>query len=146
MNAAQQQDNFKVETIIKGACIMSKSDQWTIITIALLIILHLSILANGYFTTKLPYVASVLNLAAGTSIILYGVIRQIQIEQHTIELGEIIILLFEVSVIGDAVFYIVTTQKNNWLKVLQYITFGIHLLALILGLIFMLTFKMNRLI
>ena len=124
---------------------MGKSDQWVIITIALLILLHLSILAIGYFTTKLPYLASVLNLAAGISIILYWIIRQIQIEQHTIELREIIVLFFEVVVIGGAVFYMVATQKNNWLKIMQYLFFGMHLLVLIVGLIFMVTFKMNKL-
>ena len=125
---------------------MSKSDQGVIITIGLLILLHLSILTIGYFTAKFTWLAAVMNLAAGVSIILYWTIRQIQIEQHTIEGREIIVLLVEVLVISAALFYIVTNQKDNWLKVMQYIFFGIHLLALLLGLIFMLTFKMNKLI
>jgi hypothetical protein len=126
--------------------IMSKPDQWVIITIGLLILLHLSILIIGHFTAKFTYLAAVLNAAAGVSIILYWTIRQLQIEQPSIEAREIIVLLFEVLVISAAVFYLVTSQKQNWLRVMQYTFFGIHLAALILGLFFMLTFKMNKLI
>jgi hypothetical protein len=124
---------------------MSKPDQWVIITIGLLILLHLSVLAIGYFTARFAYLSAVQNAAAGVSIILYWAIRQLQIEQHTIETRELIVLLFEVVVIAAAVFYIGTSQRDSWLRVMQYIFFGIHLLALVLGLIFMLTFKMNKL-
>jgi hypothetical protein len=106
----------------------------------------LSILVIGYFTAKFTYLAAVLNAAAGISIILYWIIRQLQIEQHYFESREIIVLLFEVLVIAAAVFYIATSQKQNWLRVMQYIFFGIHLVTLLLGLIFMLTFKMKKLI
>lgn len=103
---------------------MSKSDQGVIITTGLLILLHLSILTLGYFTAKVAWLAAVMNLAAAVSIILYRAIRQLQIEQHTIEFREIIILLVEVLVMSAAVFYIVTNQRGNWLKVMQYIFLG----------------------
>jgi len=125
---------------------MSRSDQWVVITIVLLILLHLSIFAIGYFTARLSYLAAVLNLAAGVSIILYWAIRQLQIEQHIIEPREIIVLLFETVVGGAAVFFIVSNQRDSWLRIMQWLFFGIHLTALVLGLIFMLTFKMNKLI
>jgi hypothetical protein len=125
---------------------MSKSDQWVIIAISLLILLYLSILAIGYLTGRFSYLSAFLNAATGTSIILYWAIRQIQIEQHTIETREIIVLLFEVLMVAGAVFYVVGNQKHNWLRVMQGIFFGIHLAALLLGLIFMFTFKINKLI
>jgi len=125
---------------------MGKTDQWVIITMGFLILLHLSVLAIGYFTANVAYLAAFTNLAAGVSIILYWVIRQIQIEQHIIETRELVVLLGEVLVLSAAAFYITTSQRDTWFKVLQYIFFGIHLFALSLGLIFMLTFKMNKLI
>lgn len=124
---------------------MGKSDQWVVITIVVLILLHISILVIGYVTSKVAYLAAIINLAAGASLIGYWVIRQMQIQQHIIETREVIVLLGEVLVIGAAVFYIFSGQKGNWLKVTQYTFFGIHLFVLILALIFMLTFKMDRL-
>lgn len=125
---------------------MSKSDQWVIIVIGLLILLYLSILIIGYFTGRFSYLSALLNAATGTSIVLYWAIRQLQIEQHIIETREIVVLLFEVLVIAGAVFYVAGNQKHNWLRVMQCIFFGIHLAVLLLGLIFMLTFKINKLI
>ncbi|MEI9943627.1 MAG: hypothetical protein WDN26_05345 [Chitinophagaceae bacterium] len=125
---------------------MSKPDQWVITTIVLLILLHLSILAIGYFTAKFTYLAAFLNIAFGASVILYWVVRQTQIKQHHIEGREIIVLLAEVLVIATAVFYLATHQKSNGIKIMQGVFFGIHLAVLILALVFMLTFKMNRLI
>ena len=125
--------------------LMVKTDQWVIITIILLILVHLSIWAIGHFTHKFAYLAAILNIAAGASVILYWVIRQMQIEQHFIESREIMVLLFEVVVIVLAVMYLLATQKSQGLKVMQAIFFGLHLTVLVLGLVFMLTFKMNKL-
>ncbi len=124
---------------------MIKSDQWVIITISFLILLHLSIFAIGYFTGKFAYLAAFLNIAAGASIILYWATKQIQIVQHSIETREMVVLLFEVAVIGSAVFYIGIDHKHYWLKIMQHLVFGIHLTVLLLGLVFMLTFKLNKL-
>jgi hypothetical protein len=125
---------------------MSKSDQWVIIAICVLILLYLSILVIGNFTGRFSYLSAFLNAVAGTSIILYWAIKQIQIDQHIIETRELIVLFFEVLIVAGAVYYVVGNQKYNWLRVMQCIFFGIHLAALLLGLIFVLTFKINKLI
>jgi hypothetical protein len=124
---------------------MSKSDQWVIIAICLLILLYLSILVIGNLTGKFSYLSAFLNAVTGTSIILYWAIKQIQIEQHIIETREIIVLLFEVLMVAGAVYYVAGNQKHNWLRVMQCIFYGIHLAALLLSLIFMFTFKINKL-
>lgn len=123
---------------------MSKPDQWVIIIIGILILLHLSVLAIGYFTARFSWLAALLNTAVAVSVILYWVIKQIQVEQHTIELREMIVLLFEAGVIAAAVYYL-AAAKPGWAGVSQVIVWGIHLAVLILGLIFMLSFKMNKL-
>ena len=125
---------------------MSKSDQWVNVSLVLLILIYLSIWIVGYFSNKLSYLMSFLNLIASVSIILYWAVREMQIKQHIIELREIIVLSFEVIAIGCAVYSLVASQGNNSAKVMQYIFFGIHLSALMLALIFMLTFKLNKLI
>jgi hypothetical protein len=124
---------------------MSKSDQWVIIAICVLILLYLSTLVIGNLTGRFSYLSAFLNAFTGASIILYWTIKQIQIEQHIIETREIIVLLFEVLMVGAAVYYVAGNQRHNWLRVMQCIFFGIHLAALLLGLIFMFTFKINKL-
>jgi hypothetical protein len=69
-----------------------------------------------------------------------------QIKQHTIEPREIIILGFEVIVIGCAAYSFATRQEDGLTKIIQLVFFGIHFAALLLALIFMLTFKLNRLV
>ena len=125
---------------------MSKSYQWVIIAICVLIFLYLSILVIGNLTGRFSYLSAFLNAVTGTSIILYWAIKQIQIDQHIIETRELIVLFFEVLIVAGAVYYVVGNQKYNWLRVMQWIFFGIHLTALLLGLIFMFTFKINKLI
>lgn len=125
---------------------MSKSDQWIIITVVVFILIHLSIWVVGFLTNKLSYLTADLNLVAGLSIIVYGVQKQLRIEQHYVELREIIVLCFELLVIGCTVYSFISRQWDNGIRIAQYIFFGIHLAALLLVLIFMLTFKMNRLI
>ena len=125
---------------------MIKSDQSVVIIMGLLILLYLSVWAVSYFTGKLFYFMSILNLASAAAIILYWTVRQLKIQQHTIELRDIVVLGAELIVIACAVYVIAAGNKFNWLKVVQYILFAIHFLLLLLALIFMLTFKMNRLI
>ena len=125
---------------------MSKSDQWVIIAICVLILLYLTILVIGNLTGRFSYLSAFLNAVTGTSIFLYWAIKQIQIDQHIIETRELIVLFFEVLIVAGAVYYVVGNQKYNWLRVMQCIFFGIHLTALLLGLIFMFTFKINKLI
>ena len=125
---------------------MSRTDQWANSILVLLLLLYASVWAYGYFTNRLLYVISFLNLATGIAIIVYWVVKQLQIQQHFIEGREVAVLCFELIVIGTALYGIFSGHVNNWLKVTQYTFFGIHFLVLIGGLIFMLTFKMNRLI
>lgn len=125
---------------------MSKSDQWINITVVVFILIHLTIWIVGFLTNKLSYLTASLNLVAGMSIIVYWVQKQLRIEQHYIEFREIIVLCFELLVIGCTVYSFITRQWDNGIRIAQYIFFGIHLAVLLLFLIFTLTFKMNRLI
>ena len=123
---------------------MSKSDQWVNIILLLLILLHFTVWVIGYFTNKPGLFISLLNIFAGASVIIYWASREMSIRQHFVESREIVVLCFELVVIGSAVYYMATGNKINFLKVMQYIFFAVHLLTLILFSLFLLTFKMNR--
>ncbi|MBK9985173.1 MAG: hypothetical protein IPP15_22915 [Saprospiraceae bacterium] len=125
---------------------MSKSDQYVNILIIGTIILYLAIGVIGYKGQKFAYLASIVNIITGGAILLYWSLRQIQITQHIFELREILVLLFEVVVIACGVFYILSSERGGGLKIVQYLFYGIHLIVFVLGLIFMMTFKITRLI
>ncbi len=122
-----------------------KSDPWIIAAIVLAILLYLAAWLNGYFTTKRFLLISLTNLITGLSIIIYWAFRQWQIEQHIVEGREVALLIFELAVTGFAIYSLFYHCWSSSLKKVQAIFFGIHLAVLILLLIFMLTFKMNRL-
>ena len=124
---------------------MSKSDQWINLAVFFLIIIHLSVWIIGYKTHKLCSLITWLNLVVGSSVFFYWIQHEISITQHIFEVREMLVLSLEVILIGCALYSLVTHQWNAWLKIIQYIFFGIHLIILIIFLIFMLTFKMNKL-
>ena len=124
---------------------MGRQDQYCIGILILLIVIHVAVLITGALSNRLLYLTSILNLAACLSIAVYWLQKQLVIEQHIFDLNEIIVLCFEVIVIGCTVYTMVSREPYYLLKLIQYIVFGIHLSALCFLLVFMLTFKMNRL-
>lgn len=124
---------------------MSKSDQWISIFIAFLILIHLSVLIISIVYHKISWMP-VLNLLAALAVILYWVQKQFSISHHILYSSELAVLGFEVAVIAFAVYSILNKQNVNWLMIIQKTVFGIHLSVLVLFLVFMLTFKINRLI
>ena len=86
------------------------------------------------------------NLVAGLSVLIYWVQKQLLIKQHLFGITEILALVFEMIVIASAIYFLVSKKAGNWVVILQYVFFGIHLLVLVLLFVFMLTFKMKRLI
>ena len=124
---------------------MSK-DQWINLSLLVSIAAYISILIIGLVNQKLSYLTAMLNLITALVILFYWIQKEIRIQQHMTELREIVVLCFEVIVIGCVVYSLATKQWSNWIRIVHYVVFGIHLLALLLFLIFMLTFKMKRLI
>ena len=124
---------------------ISKSDQCTIIIMILLILLYLAVWAIGYFTHKLPCFISALNIATACAVVGYWAIMQLRIQQHHFELREMIVLGIEVIILIAATYSIASGNKLKWVTIMQYFVFGIHLLLLLIGLAFMFTFKINKL-
>ena len=125
---------------------MSKADQYVFFVFILLIVIHLAIGIAGIITGRFLFLLTVLNLAAGLSIIIYWLQKQLRIQQHIFEQREFVVLNLELIAIGCAIAFFLTNRYAVFFKAVQYSFFTIHLLILIAGLVFMLTFKMNKLI
>ncbi len=125
---------------------MGKQDQWIIFILIILILLQCGILIMGSVNHKLANLTGLFNLLAGAVILIYWVQKQLRIDQHYIETREILVLGSALFMTGIAVYSFSTNQWGGWLKIMHYIFFGLNLLALVLFLVFMLCFKMNRLI
>ena len=124
---------------------MSKADQWVVIVVLAVLMIHVLVLIAGLVTNRLSYFAGIVNLIMGMSVLIYWVQKQLRIEYHIFEMREWMALLFEAAVAGISIYSIFAAQWTTGFRVLQYIFFGVHSLILILLLIFMLTFKMDRL-
>jgi len=124
---------------------MSRADQWVVIFVLAVLMIHVLALIAGLVTNRLSYFAGIVNLIMGMSVLIYWVQKQLRIEYHIFEMREWMVLLFEAAVAGISIYSILAAQWTTGFRVLQYIFFGVHSLILILLLIFMLTFKMDRL-
>jgi len=124
---------------------MLTSNQITNTLLIVLIIIHFSVLAVGIKANRTGFYLSMSNLVAGLSVLIYWIQKQLRITQHLFGIIEILMLVFEIIVIASAIYFLVSKKVINSVVIMQYVFFGIHLLALVLLLVFMLTFKMKRL-
>ncbi len=145
-NESQNLPGLNKIDFIKKLAGMSITDKWINIIVVAIIVIYIAILVAGFVTHKLLPFTSILNLITGILIVGYWLQKQIHITQHAIDLPEMIVLCFEVAVIATAALVIKNDQTHSGFKIIQYIIFGIHVLASLLFLLFMLFFKINRMI
>lgn len=124
---------------------MSKSDQFIAVIILLLILIHLVIGIAGYITGRLLLLVTLLNLLSASAIVIYWIQKQLTISRHIFEGREMIVVGLELAMLVGAVYFFCSGRGVIFARLLQYFFFGAHLLCLLLGLFFMLSFKMNRL-
>ena len=124
---------------------MNKTDQGVVLIMVMLLLLYLAVWAIGYFIHKLPGCISILNIASAFAVLGYWATRQVQKQQHYFDNREMIVLGIEVLVGIAAVYTIASGFKYKWVIVMQYIFFAVHLLILLIGLVFMFTFKVHKL-
>ena len=125
---------------------MLTANQTTNIILGILIANHIAVLIVGIKTNRTGFCLSILNLIAGLSILFYWIQKQLRIEQHLYDTTDILLIGFEIVLVAFATYFLVSKKPGNWVLIMQYVFFGIHLLALILFCVFMLTFKMKRLV
>ncbi len=119
---------------------------WVNLVIGGMLLIHIAVWAAGHFTSKLLLYVSGLNLLVGFSVILYWLLRIIRVSAPVIYKQELIIICFELAVMGTALYFLFSGKTSSRLKMLPILFFGIHFVLLISALIFMGVFKMKRLI
>lgn len=124
---------------------MSNVDQLINIIVISSIAAFIAVWIAGAVKRKLLFYFSVLNAVSGLAIIAYWIQNELRITQHTIETREIAVLTLEALFVAVSIYSISAIRFQYTLKIIQYIIFGLHFSSLILFLIFMLTFKINRL-
>jgi len=124
---------------------MSRADQWVSVALWAFLLIHIVVLIVGLATHRIAFLACLLNLTVGLSILLYWVQEQWRIEYHIFEMREWMALAFEVIVVGSSVNMLVTKQWSGGLRIFLYIFFGIHLLAFLAMVVFAMMFKLKRL-
>ncbi len=125
---------------------MGRKDKLVVTVMLIFILANVSVLIIGILINKLPFLTGIVNFIAAVCILTYWVQKQIRVTQHFIECREITVLFFEFFIAVSFIFFITTGKCQAWQRILQYVFFGMHFLALIAGLIFMLTFKIKRMI
>ena len=124
---------------------MGKSDQGVVIIMLLLVVLYLVIWTIGYFAQKLPLFIATLNIFTALAVVGYWAIRQLQIQQHYFDVREMTVLGIEIIICIAAIYSIASGNKYKWIIIIEYTVFGLHLLALVIAVIFMFTFKITKL-
>jgi hypothetical protein len=125
---------------------MSHANLRVNIILGALVVSHLLVLVILFVSDAGPLFAGLLNMIAGIGAIFYWARKELRIQKHYYGWQEITALCFEALVIISAACFVAGNYWNGQLKTLQFTIFGIHLLCCLLMLIFMLTFKINKLI
>jgi len=117
------------------------------ISILLTIILacHLAILIWGYKTRKTPLLIAYFNAAFMIGMLVFRTLKSLKSKQYTFDLTELSIIGLEVVILIFALFYIYSLRNKGYVKVINYIGFGIHLLATTGLLLYISFFKFSRL-
>lgn len=109
------------------------------------LICHLATITIGYKMQKTTLLISYLNTVIGIGLFIFWAITGPNIMQHNFEFREVVVLCMEACILIFALYSIIGFHNKTYVKVLNFIGFGIHLLVTIGMLYFMLAFKMNKL-
>ena len=88
---------------------------------------------------------AITNIITGLVMLIYWGQKAIRVQRLIIETREIIVVAAELLVIAVGIFVVLNAFNIKWLRFFNYLVFGVHLLVLLLFLLFMLTFKIKRL-
>jgi hypothetical protein len=115
------------------------------ISLAIVIIFHLVALIFGYKMQKITLLISYLNAIVVVGVLIFWVNKNLNIQKHYFEFREAFALCLEACILIFALYSIIGFHNNIYIKGVNYIAFGLHLLAAIGMLIFISVFKFNRL-
>lgn len=120
-------------------------DKYVNLVIVLILICHLIAFIIGQKMQKTALLISYVNAIVVICILVFWVNKNLNIQEHYFEFKEVLVLCLEACVLIFALCSIVGFYNNSYVKVINYIAFGLHVLAAMGMLIFMLVFKYNKL-
>lgn len=125
---------------------MLKTDKTIMIFLFTAIAVYIAVFIVGILGDGTVKYISIINAITSGSVLLYWLNKQLRNTQHSFELREAIVLSAEVLFTTAAVYTILSNTTNSFFSVLQHLIYGMHFIALLLFVIYLLTCKINRLI
>ncbi len=124
---------------------MTISNRGLIATVVTFIVIYLLAIINDVVNSNQLIFILILNFSLSLVVLLYWIIKQLRIKIHYFELRELVVLSLEVVILVSSCFAIFQDVLPKWFQMIEYVFFGIQFIALILFLIFALTFRMKKL-
>jgi hypothetical protein len=124
---------------------MSKPDQFVVFILSCFILIQIAISIIGKLTGKFIVLVGISNLIIAFLFTGYWTVRYFQVQVQTFDIWITILLLAEISLILLTAYSMMVHYASHLIRFIQYSFFGFHLLASVSFLVFMLSFKMNRL-
>ncbi|WP_282148942.1 hypothetical protein [Algibacter lectus] len=121
------------------------TDTTVIIALVIILICHLAAISIGYKTKKIVLSIAYVNAVFVIGMLIFWVVDTVNIKTHHFETREWFVLGFEVCVLLCAISSITKFYNKTFVKILNYIGFWLHVLALVGMLVFMWWFKLERL-
>lgn len=118
-----------------------------VVSIIMIIILscHLAVLIIGYKTRKITLKISYLNALFVIGIFIFWAINSLNKKQYNFEMNELFVICLEACFLIFALYSIIGFHNKTYVKVINSIGFGIHLLATTGMLYYISIFKFDRL-
>lgn len=115
------------------------------VAIVFILICHLATIIIGYKAKKTIVSISYLNATFGIGVFIFLLFDTLHIRQHPFEFRELFVLCIEACILIFALYSIIGFHTKTYVKVINHIGFWLHILAAIAMLIFITTFKLDRL-
>ncbi len=115
------------------------------IIITLILISHLVALIIGYKMQKTSLIISYLNTITVIGVSAFWAITIPNIKQHNFEFRELLVICLETCILIFALYSIIGFHNKAYVKVINFIGFGVHLLTTIIMFYYMFAFKFDKL-
>ncbi len=113
--------------------------------VIIFLICHLATITIGCKTQKTTLLISYLNVIVVIGVFLFWMIYTLNIKKHIFEFRALFVIGMEACILIFALFYIIGFHKKTYVKVINYIGFGVHLLIATGMLYYISTFKIDKL-
>ncbi|WP_299781890.1 hypothetical protein [uncultured Formosa sp.] len=121
------------------------NDTTVSVIIVIILISHILAITIGYKIKKTIVLISCLNAFFSIGILVFLVTDTLNVKEYQFQFRELFVLCLEVCILIFALYSIPGFYNKTYVKVINYIGFGIHILVTLGMFIFMYAFKLNHL-